>query len=255
MRGADADPPRLETTGSEALRALVRSRQARPSEAALERISKRLASAAVANPAARQPHASPTGWAMRRWKLGALGVAVTAGLLFSLRESRPLAPSRPVEPAGAPSVPPSPRPVADAPRFQEGSDPAAISVDKLPPAPPAAAPSTSPSGRDDRPRTSATELELVQRMKAALPVDPARALSLTNEHARQYPSGEFVQEREVIAVEALVELGKRDEASRRANAFVGRFPNTPYTARLEKAIGHPLLQRHVPVAEPGAPLR
>ena len=87
---------------------------------------------------------------------------------------------------------------------------------------------------------SATELELVQRAQAALASDPNRALTLTNEHAVTYPKGELVQEREVIAVEALSRLGRNEEASRRALAFVRRFPQTPYAARLEMAIGRPL---------------
>jgi hypothetical protein len=49
-----------------------------------------------------------------------------------------------------------------------------------------------------------------------------------------------VQEREVLAVEALARLDRMEEAKRRAKALLGLYPRTPYVARLERALGEPL---------------
>ncbi|MDF2693626.1 MAG: hypothetical protein K0S65_2009, partial [Labilithrix sp.] len=137
-------------------------------------------------------------------------------------------------------------------RGADGSTTAAIPVDELPSAAPPSASAPAPAfaggvrGASVRSSTvsaggaSSPEIELLQRAKAALVSDPERALSITSEQARAYPSGEFVQEREVIAVEALSRLGRKDEAVRRARALVKQFPRTPYAARLEIAVGQPL---------------
>ncbi|MDF2692425.1 MAG: hypothetical protein K0S65_808, partial [Labilithrix sp.] len=81
------------------------------------------------------------------------------------------------------------------------------------------------------------ELALVQRAQASLATDPQRALATTDEHARAYPKGEFTQERELSAVEALARMGRKEEARGRARALIQRYPRTPYAARLEMAVG------------------
>jgi hypothetical protein len=40
------------------------------------------------------------------------------------------------------------------------------------------------------------------------------------------------QEREALTIEALVRLGRHDDAARRAAAFVREFPASPYVARV-----------------------
>jgi len=132
----------------------------------------------------------------------------------------------------------------------------AVSIDSLPtaapttraPAAPAIASTAAPStGEPTRvaaengdAKSAAPEHLLVRRAQDALVSDPARALALADEHAVRYPSGELTQEREVVAVDALSKLGRREEAVLRARALVRRSPRTPYVAHLEKAIGQPL---------------
>jgi hypothetical protein len=70
--------------------------------------------------------------------------------------------------------------------------------------------------------------------------NPGRALAMADQLARDFPNGEFVQEREAIAVEALARVGRKGEALQRARALLGRFPRTPYAARLELVIGQPI---------------
>ena len=141
----------------------------------------------------------------------------------------------------------------------------AIPVDALPSAaaPPALARGGGPTGRpspsitagptstrttvimnglgQSEAKAPATELELVQQAQAALASDPQRALAITREQGRLYPDGDYVQEREVFAVEALSRLGQKDEAWQRAVALVRRYPRTPHVARLELATGRRLV--------------
>ena len=44
----------------------------------------------------------------------------------------------------------------------------------------------------------------------------------------QFPRGKLVQEREVVAIDALAALGNRSTLQARARAFLGRFPSSPY---------------------------
>ncbi len=76
------------------------------------------------------------------------------------------------------------------------------------------------------------ELALLQRAQAALDHSPATVLVLTAEHERDHPKGIFTQEREILAIEALLKLGRRQAAHARAEQFVQRFAGSPHTRRV-----------------------
>lgn len=80
---------------------------------------------------------------------------------------------------------------------------------------------------------SETEVHLLQRAQAALGADPTTALALTVDHARRFPRGALGQESELIAVTALVGLGRKPEAEARAASLLERFPASAYRGRLE----------------------
>jgi hypothetical protein len=61
----------------------------------------------------------------------------------------------------------------------------------------------------------------------------ASALASIGAHEHQFPSGILVQEREVLAVRALLALGQTDRAKRRAESFRARFPNSVLSPTLE----------------------
>lgn len=272
MKTDPTDPPRIGDGGPETLRAMLRSEQQRgPSDAMVERLSKRLTTAGVlASPGTVPSDAGRAGHRSVAYsKLGLVGLAVVGVALFSWRAMREPSPTSP--PAISVAVAQTaPTESADGVAGGEGRPKAiAISVDELPSAVPSARQSAvssvnaassaarvsgSPSGFATTPASQAsaksneestaeaalTELELVQRAQALLSSDPERALATTYEHARTYPKGQLAQEREVIAVEALAKLGRREEALQRGRALVERFPRTPYAARLEMAVGGPL---------------
>lgn len=85
------------------------------------------------------------------------------------------------------------------------------------------------------------ELQLLDRARRVMASNPARALVLSEEHRRYYAHGQFAEERELLAIEALVALHKRDAAEQRARAFTRAHPNSVHAHRLAL-----ILQRDAP---------
>jgi hypothetical protein len=76
------------------------------------------------------------------------------------------------------------------------------------------------------------EEDLLERATQALRRDPAEALALADEHARTFAGGRLVQEREVVAIQALSKLARFDAASARAKRFLERYASSPYAKDL-----------------------
>jgi hypothetical protein len=84
-----------------------------------------------------------------------------------------------------------------------------------------AAPARPASARVD-------EATLLEHARSELASNPAHALQLTAEHAKNYPGGILAQEREVIAIAALRRLGRTAEAEQRAAVFDRTYPNSAH---------------------------
>jgi hypothetical protein len=67
--------------------------------------------------------------------------------------------------------------------------------------------------------------------------DASGALDDVARLASQFPHGELVQEREVVAIDCLAALGDRAGMRARALAFRERFPSSPYTAHVRQVLG------------------
>lgn len=80
------------------------------------------------------------------------------------------------------------------------------------------------------------EAEIVDLARAKLGSDPLSSLSLLQTHARRFPGGQLAAEREYLLIDALLRLGRTDEARARAQAFSARHPNHPYGQALSKKI-------------------
>lgn len=76
------------------------------------------------------------------------------------------------------------------------------------------------------------ELVLLRRAKADARSAPAHALELVAEHEQRFPNGVLVEEREVIAIEALLASGQRAASEARAARFFARFPNSAHARRV-----------------------
>ena len=83
----------------------------------------------------------------------------------------------------------------------------------------------------------ALEPALLRQAQDALRSNPSEALAKTQEHARKYPRGLLVQEREVIAIEALVKMGRKPEAEARAARFEKSFPGSTHARRIDALLG------------------
>ncbi|HKO51022.1 MAG TPA: hypothetical protein VJV79_25110 [Polyangiaceae bacterium] len=98
--------------------------------------------------------------------------------------------------------------------------------------------STRDKSREQPAAEADSEFSLLRNAQQSLNMDPQRALELCAAHARRFPSGVMVQEREMIGIEALLRLGRIQQADARASTFLRLFPGSAHAARLKN-----LLQR------------
>lgn len=82
------------------------------------------------------------------------------------------------------------------------------------------------------------QIALLDRAREAFSSgDFKRSLELLREHSRRFPSSVLEQEREVLAIKALVRAGNRAEAQVRGQRFEARFPNSMLSDSVKKALG------------------
>jgi hypothetical protein len=96
-----------------------------------------------------------------------------------------------------------------------------------------AEPSVQAPGAPDAGEGLAREARLLERARAVVSSDPGAALAVLDEHGRAFPAGSLVLERELLAVDALLRLGRRADAEARARSIRERAPGSLYTRRLE----------------------
>jgi hypothetical protein len=165
--------------------------------------------------------------------LGAIG-----GGAWYLHGSRGSAPDRDPTPSAA-IVAPTASSTAPAPAAPPRIEPEPVAPIAAPVARPdqaARAPAHGADAANRRrdPDDGEAEGKLVVDAEAALVRDDAAAaLGLTRSHAARFPTGAHAEERDRIAVEALVRLGNRAQASAAAERFFTRYPHSIYRARLE----------------------
>jgi hypothetical protein len=86
----------------------------------------------------------------------------------------------------------------------------------------------------------AAERALLDRARNALiRGDMGQALKLTAHHAHQFPRGQLAEERDSLAIRALVQEGELDAARARASQFRARYPHSIFLPALETALSSP----------------
>jgi hypothetical protein len=80
--------------------------------------------------------------------------------------------------------------------------------------------------------TSESEASFLRRAQTTLNGDPATALQMLEQHPARFPQGILMQERDVMAIDALARLGRMDEARARARAFAVRYPRSAHESRI-----------------------
>lgn len=177
----------------------------------------------------------------------ALGSTVGLGLHVSFQHlAKPVAPARPAAlvapaPSAAATAKPSPRsgvalepPSGDEPVSERLPEPPRASRDE-----PRANPSPELPGETSPVLGAglAAQQALLDDARAALRGgDGQGALAAIRRHTAQFPSTAFAEEREAVAIKALVLIGHASEARARTERFDARFPKSLLTPSLRAAL-------------------
>jgi hypothetical protein len=166
----------------------------------------------------------------------ALGVAFAIGVAAGVFGDRALVDRTPAPVASMSPVTTIVIPSVSAPAPES---PDAIPVGALPSAPvPSVIPAVKIPGEPvPSARGLAAERALLDVARSALARgEAAEALSAAERHRREYADGALVEEREAIAIKALVALGRRDEAAQRLAHLEKTHPNSIVLRAAKKAV-------------------
>jgi hypothetical protein len=249
-------PPRLSDPKSDApdlLRLLVRAGQTDlPDAARMRALSAQLgplagggAAGAAGGGGALAGGVAKGAGAAAAVKVGAgvmLAVAVGGGAVLGLQRAAPPTREVPVPSISVPIATPIALEASASASARESAVPTVLPLvvvasTRTPARPPNAA--TETAGISAPPSASApvpsaeSEIALLQAAQAALHGNPTSALVLADRHATRFPTGALAQEREVIAIEALVAMNRPEEASERGARFARDFPDSAHRPRIE----------------------
>ena len=192
----------------------------------------RLQAAIALPPPAPAPTAGSAGAgkAALWWGAATIGIVGTAVIIAV---SQPNAPKTPV-PTAAPLVAPSSIPALPSvgvPDDVPTVDLSALPIEKAPMAMPSA---SAPMTAEERLRA---EIKDLAEIRSAVGSNPSQGLERANQGHQKFNGGMFYQEREALAISALVKLGRSAEARARAHQFLATFPKGPYAERIRKETG------------------
>jgi hypothetical protein len=100
----------------------------------------------------------------------------------------------------------------------------------------ARAPAATPGAPAPSRAAAPNEAALLDTAQSVLATNPERALALTRAHRQRFPNGVLAQEREVIAIEALSRLGRKDDAKQRSEEFERTYPGSAHQRKVESAV-------------------
>jgi hypothetical protein len=103
-----------------------------------------------------------------------------------------------------------------------------------------ASPARSLDNSSDNSLSVVTEIHLLRKAWAELRAGrPESALVVAQEHATRFPAGALVQEREIVEIQALKQLGNGPEARRKAASFEQKFPDSPHRPLEDAGVSDP----------------
>jgi hypothetical protein len=135
----------------------------------------------------------------------------------------------------APSQPPAQADAEHAPAAPSEAEPASAptGASHAGPVHPASRETPKQKQPESRDRDEVHELARAERWLASA---PQRALELVRRGDARFPDGYLRQERAYVAILALIELGELVTARAEAERFFVRYPDTPYAARVRRAL-------------------
>ena len=175
--------------------------------------------------------------ALKGW-IAAATLTAGGGALWALNEAEPTAerPAKaPVETPTAqlPTARPEPTP---APIIEQAPAQAAEQAPAQAAEPPAEQARPAPTRRA-RPKPQEPQI-LAAAIQALKGGDPKAALRALDRHRRLYPRGAQIEERERLAIKALLALGRVKAARHRLADFKARYPRALNLDRLEASVTH-----------------
>ena len=178
-----------------------------------------------------------TPWVSKflRWSAPALFVGAAAGVTAKgvLTPVEPAAvhgARRVAGPKVAPTAAPESSSAAPAPTIEPRAA-------EMPSPPPPAGESSANAKLVNRAQELARERTLLDQARAQIAAgEPARALEFVERHERRYQQGALVEEREALAINALVSVGRYREAAQRGEAFRARYPDSLLMPSIEAAL-------------------
>ncbi|HVH41415.1 MAG TPA: hypothetical protein VM925_03700 [Labilithrix sp.] len=228
----------LEPLDADLAALFARERDAHPSEALardemLSRVERMVRVSALAGGA---PTVAAGISARAKVAIGIALAVVGAGAFVAGRATAPAAVQRvayEARPSPSPSVPPVP----------PASQTMLPTPWDLPPESAAPRTSTVVSATAPRPTASivasdlAKEQELIDTARVALARHRGNdALEATQRHAQRFPHGVLSEEREALAIQALVAEGQLDAARARAEQFKRRYPQSIFGPSVDRAL-------------------
>lgn len=169
--------------------------------------------------------------------VGAIGAVGAAGILVTARPE----PRMPMTPAlsgiaASPPVQPRVRPEPSAVVLAVSPEPTPVVSSEAPPRATAKPMSASPTPPSTLARDNAMMREIVDAIGAG---DAARALALTDAHARSFADSPQSDVRAALRIDALCRLGRGPQARGERNAFLARHASSPVAERVRAACPEP----------------
>ena len=167
--------------------------------------------------------------------VGAIVATIAVGARFMASEEAPEASSvsLPLEvPQASTTLEPTPLPQGVEPPIEVAEEPSRVRRPRI---------EEAASPIEETPAASAPEVEnedetvLLRRATSSLQAHPEEALALTERMAR-VPHAEWAEERERVAIEALVRLSQRSVAEARFARFSQAYPRSAYATRLRDVL-------------------
>jgi hypothetical protein len=168
-----------------------------------------------------------------------LGIVVAVGIagggVTALVRNSSSSPAKPV-PARLDRAPRAPENRSRTTPITEAVMAPAPPVSSQPQMPPSAKPAPHRVSVDPPRDVAPSETSLLGDASRALANrDPHRVLALVAEHARLYRDGALAEERDALEIEALLALGRREEAAEAASKFSMRYPHSIHQPLIERA--------------------
>ena len=160
-----------------------------------------------------------------------------------------LSESPPAEPPPLPAaLSPVPRPPPPPPRDLDRDEPPPLAVQDEPLVPPPSEPlvpsrpplptvlTPRPPKHPVDPDALARESVLIDRARSEVKSEPETALKTLAEHKQTFPGGPLTREAELVRVEALLRLGRRDEAENLGRKLTAHDPSGPTGRTVERLL-------------------